>query len=823
MDGPLRRLGPARALGLAALLLLPAAGAPASSPPAPAQTPLAAPEPIPVADIAAAVARQAELLRHIDQRLTALATGKPAAERLTLLRTRRSELEDALRNARDTRTGLRSLDDLAERLRGLDADVARLQQAEGAKASELEATLLTLDREREVLRLSLDAAREARAPAETLQLLREAERQVGEVAERVRTARDALLATQSEVALEGGRVAELLQQVVELRAGALGALFLRTEPPLWRIGELGRDRRGERWSFDWKGELASAQRYLRLRSERLTAHALLLGLLLALLLQLRRLTRTPDEPPEEERAVVAAALGRPLGAALTLGLGLGPFFYPDAPPALRHLGTLLLLVAVLRVLLPCVPAGVRPALFGIWLFQVADQARVVLAGHPFLPRVIFVGELAAGLALLGFLLRPARLERLREATHVSPTFRVLGRVARLARVATALALAAEILGFGRLASLLGEALLRGAYSGVLLYAGVRILEAIVSLGLRAPGLRSVLSLSRHLPAVDRRLRRLLRLAAAGAWAAGILASLGAAAPVYRAMAASLTAELPVGAISISLADALVFGATLWLTWRVARLLSAVLDRDVFPRRGTPPGVAYAATTLTRYAVFAFGFILAVAALGVPLDRIVLLLSALGVGVGLGLQTVVNNFVSGLILLFERPVKVGDTVQIGDTLGEIRHIGIRSSRLRTWQGADILVPNGFLVSEQVVNWTLSDRLRRIDLPVGVAYGTEPTRVLALLDRVAGAHPQVLALPEPQALFRGFGESSLDFELRVWTDRADRWMQIQSELAVAVHAALREAGIEIPFPQRDLHLRSLPEPPGGSETDAPSGKS
>ncbi len=821
----------------AALLILPAAGAwpqpPAASPttagPAAAGAPEAAPpaEPIPVAEVAGAVARQAELLRRIDERLAALPASDASRGKLELLRTRRSELEEVLRTARQSRSGLRPLDELAERLRGLDADLAKLQQAEGARASELEAALLTLDREREILRLSLAAARRSRAPDETLQLLREADDRIERVAARVREARDTLLAVQSEVALERSRVAGLLQEVRELRAGALGALFLRTEAPLWRIGEAARHREAVRWSFDWRGELASARRYLALRSERLTAHGLLLALLLALFLQLRRLTRPIGEPGEEDRAVLAAALGRPVEAALTLALGLGPFFYPDAPSLLLNLGTLVLLVAVLRVLLPCVPAGIRPALLGIWLFQVADQARDLLAGHPFLPRLIFAGELAAGLALLSFLLRPARLRHLREAAHVSPTFRVLGRAARLARVAAAAALAAEILGFGRLASLLGETLLRGAYSGVLLYAGVRILEALASLALRAPGVRSLHSLSSHLPAVERRLRRLLRLAGAVAWAAVILGALGIADPVYRALGAGLTAELPVGAVSISLADGLVFGLTVFLTWRLARLVAALLDQDVFPRLETPAGVAYAATTLSRYAVFGFGFVLAVAALGVPLDRIVLLLSALGVGVGLGLQTVVNNFVSGLILLFERPVKVGDTVQIGDTLGEIRHIGIRSSRLRTWQGADILVPNGFLVSEQVINWTLSDRQRRIDLPVGVAYGTDPARVLALLDRVARAHPDVLAWPEPRALFLGFGESSLDFELRLWTDRADGWPKVRSDLAVAIYAALRDEGIEIPFPQRDLHLKSLPGPPapasGRADPESPAGKS
>jgi small-conductance mechanosensitive channel len=140
---------------------------------------------------------------------------------------------------------------------------------------------------------------------------------------------------------------------------------------------------------------------------------------------------------------------------------------------------------------------------------------------------------------------------------------------------------------------------------------------------------------------------------------------------------------------------------------------------------------------------------------------------------------------------------------------VRRIGIRSSTIRTPQGAEVIVPNSNLISDRVVNWTFSDRRRRMDIKVGVAYGTDPERVLALLDGVARAHPDVLTDPAPQVLFTGFGESSLDFELRAWTALFDNYVVTQSELGVAVAHALGEAGIEIPFPQRDLHLRTSDE--------------
>jgi small-conductance mechanosensitive channel len=179
-------------------------------------------------------------------------------------------------------------------------------------------------------------------------------------------------------------------------------------------------------------------------------------------------------------------------------------------------------------------------------------------------------------------------------------------------------------------------------------------------------------------------------------------------------------------------------------------------------------------------------------------------------VGLGLQDLVKNFAAGLTLLFERRVHVGDALQVQgqEIFGRVRAIGMRATVVRNWDGAEVVVPNADLVSCAVTNWTLSDRLRRIEVPVGVAYGTDPDRVVALLLEVARCKEELLTEPAPQALFVGFGESSLDFVLRGWADEVyERTLPLTSELALAVHRCLREADITVPFPQRDLHLATV----------------
>jgi potassium-dependent mechanosensitive channel len=215
-------------------------------------------------------------------------------------------------------------------------------------------------------------------------------------------------------------------------------------------------------------------------------------------------------------------------------------------------------------------------------------------------------------------------------------------------------------------------------------------------------------------------------------------------------------------------------------------------------------LSYATSSVLNYFILALGFFAGLAVLGVDFSKISIMAGALGVGIGFGLQGVVNNFVSGLILLFERPIHVGDTVEVGNLQGMVRRIGIRASMVHTAEGADIIVPNSQFVSEKVTNWTLSDRLRRVDLPVGINYGANPKKAIELLERVARAHPQALEKPPPRAFFLRYGDSSINFELRVWTDQSNSLTQLTSDLAAAIYDAVLSANMSFPFPQREVRI-------------------
>ncbi len=235
-----------------------------------------------------------------------------------------------------------------------------------------------------------------------------------------------------------------------------------------------------------------------------------------------------------------------------------------------------------------------------------------------------------------------------------------------------------------------------------------------------------------------------------------------------------------------------------------------MDKSWLQRSRMDRGSKEAMISLTGYLGVAIGFLIALSIAGVQLANLALIAGALSVGIGFGLQNIVNNFVSGVILLFERPIKTGDWIVVGGTEGYVKKISIRSTQIQTFDRSDVIVPNSELISGQVTNWMFRDSLGRVVLPVGVAYGTDTELVKSILLDIAYQHPSVITkspiLSKPWVLFRTFGDSSLNFELRCYIREVDNRLTVMSDMNFEIDRAFREAGIEIPFPQRDVHLIS-----------------
>ncbi|MGH9502674.1 MAG: mechanosensitive ion channel family protein [Terriglobales bacterium] len=296
---------------------------------------------------------------------------------------------------------------------------------------------------------------------------------------------------------------------------------------------------------------------------------------------------------------------------------------------------------------------------------------------------------------------------------------------------------------------------------------------------------------------------LIGFGAFGAWFAPLLGEVG-----IRLNHVLVHPLFTMGGLPVTLIFLLKVGIFLVALLLISHFVMVLLHKRILTHTPLEAGQKYAVARVVSYLVFVLGLVIGLQSLGVNLNSLVVVGGALGIGVGLGLQAIVSNFVAGLVLLLEQPVKLGDRVQVGETLGDVVRLQGRSTWIRTNDNVVIIVPNSEFINQRVTNWTANDRQVRISLSLGVAYSSNVKMVRDVLLAIAGKHPDVLADPGPEVVFVEFGDSSLNFDLRVWTVlQVQTPARLKSDLYFSIFEEFAAKGIEIPFPQRDLHLRSL----------------
>jgi potassium-dependent mechanosensitive channel len=593
--------------------------------------------------------------------------------------------------------------------------------------------------------------------------------------------------------------------VEKLQAAALAEranLFVPDREPLWRSG-FGAALRSElpRAPEEIRALSASTRQYVKQDPRPLVVQALLAVVLILVFRTFAARVRT-RLGAEQGAARATRLLERPYSIGLLLALLASPVLHPLAPRRLLQVISMVGFLAAARIVIHASDRANLPAFVGLFVMFVLDRIGLAVVPLPALARATFLLILVMALGLAFWLRRRVRL------TEGGTPW--LQRAVDIAMVGLTLALLADVGGWTNLAAFVGRGIIAGAISLLYVYASVIVLSAALAYVLTSATVRRSNLFARNMAVVQRRTEHGLLWIGAVFWAYLVTMALGLRGAAAEALGRLLGAGLSVGALSISIGDVLAFVVTLLAAILLARLVNGVLEEEIYPRTHLPRGIPYVLSALVRYSAYSLGFLFALAAAGVQIGQVTILVGGLGVGVGLGLQDLVKNFAAGLTLLLERRVHVGDALQIPsqDVFGRVLSIGMRATVIRNWNGAEVVVPNSDLVSTAVTNWTLSDVLRRIEVAVGVAYGTDPEQVVRLLLEVAKSIPHILDAPEPSALFRGFGESSLDFVLRAWTNvEYEKSAALTSDLAIAVHRRLSEAGIAIPFPQRDLHLASV----------------
>lgn len=572
-------------------------------------------------------------------------------------------------------------------------------------------------------------------------------------------------------------------------------------PPLWQDLSIGAGAQGAvqrgleietRFARDYNAAGTGNQQALRV------VQILLLPLILALMVRSRRHGETADVGNGNN----TGALRRPISVWLLLAMLAVLVFEPDAPLLVQECALVLALVPVLR-LLPKDTGGWlgMPPAIAVGLYAI-DRLGVALVADVGIYRLftLVLNLLALGLTLW-MLRRPwsppiGRFKALKSARRpLEWSVLLILAVAAICNVA----------GNISLAETLTSGVIESGYMALLLYASVTACQGLLRVVLSQSRLAGRSLVHRQGPALQAALDRLLVLAALIGWLLYSLHRFRLLRPLHSAGSSVLALGIEVGEVSIHLGDVLVFVFSTWLAMWIAQAVRRLLREELPGHSRLPRGVGNSIASLSYYGVLLLGILFALSAAGFKVSQLMFIFGALGVGIGFGLQNVVNNFVSGVVLMFERPIQPGDMIDAAGVSGTVREISLRATTIRTFEGADSVVPNGLLLSGNLTNWTMYDRSRRFEITINVAYGTDPAQVTAILNATTSATAGVAADPAPVVLLTGAGDNGINFSVRAWTTDVGRWMHVRGELLEKILAALQAAGIEIPYQQLDIHLR------------------
>jgi potassium efflux system protein len=737
--------------------------------------------------------RQLENRNQIDEVIDAASSEIPVLERDTSyhhremrqLLTRNAALETLRNQERESR-------EIESRASSLTRDLTRAALRVDRNIQELETLGAVWD-------TTGKAALEAGAPPEVLERVHDVRTSIDQAKKQLRGDRAKLLALQGKSADIGARAAQARQTLEEAGERAVTRLLYRDSLPLWSAAfwQTSVKSFSNEAGANLLNQATALFEYLRAHRINLVLHILLLsGLIAALSLVRSKIAALCETDDNLQRS--RKVYDMPVVSAMLIALFASTWFYPRPPHSLWIILGVLAAAPVLVFARRVIDSGLYPVLYAAIGFYLADRLRAIFTPLPGVSRLLFLLEVLALLLFLAWTLRRPRPQVNAPQPAGLPEWRPIRFSAWLALALISIALVANAGGYVRLADLMLHTVLSSAYTAVVLYAFSRVGDGIIQGLLYVPPFSMLGMVKRHKMRLTRRIDRWLKRIAFLAWIILTLETPGLLRPVLAFIQSARRASISIGSLTLSVEQVLSAFLLVWAAYLLSRLVRFLLEEEVYPNVRLDRGLPYAVSTMLHYAVLLSGLVLALGALGVDMTKFTIVAGALTVGIGFGLQNIVNNFVSGLIILFERPIKVGDTIQIDDVIGRVQRIGIRASIVHSTMGAEVIIPNGKLVSDKVVNWTLSNQMRQITVPVITKPDVDVARIKSLLLEIAGKNKLVVKDPPPEVHFVKRGIDTFEFELRVWTDALDSWLDVRSDLITEINEALRENAIPAQAP-------------------------
>jgi small-conductance mechanosensitive channel len=594
---------------------------------------------------------------------------------------------------------------------------------------------------------------------------------------------DRIVSLQEDAVSQSILVNQVKSEIADAERSFHTRLLARVAEPIWRRNPVHTGPPRELMSRSISRNSAMLLEFANLRRTILSAAAISFMLVLIFCYRVRHPHRTPPETNSPPSLLIA----HPLAAAFTLQWPFALALARSGGTALMGILLMLSLIPTIRILAHDMPNRGRVLYVLTGFFAMGATLDIIPVDSPF-RRALFLLFVAGGIAALAWILKQRGVRDWSFAGRAKG----LARAAIIAGlVSMAIALGASVLGYTALAQFLRQAILLISYLAVLLVAWARVTSILVLALVRS---RFVTSATLQSPGFEKWVPRFLSAAALLVWFMGTLDLLLLRGPFAELVDRIIGARLPGRLSEVSIGDLLSGILVLVGGLLLARAFRFFLREDVLSRFRFNRGIPELISNLAYYFALLVVFLASVKALGMDLSKLTLLTGAFGVGLGFGLQNIVNNFVSGLILEFERPIHTGDVIETAGQLGEVVRIGIRSTAMRTSQGAEVIVPNASLISGNVINWTSStaypDAKQRISVPVLVRAGADPGKVAEILVHTAEAQPKVLPQPEPSAYLKSSNPTSLLFELSFSTVPGASPEYVRNQVTVAAARAIRE---------------------------------
>ncbi|HHH72361.1 MAG TPA: mechanosensitive ion channel [Sulfuricurvum sp.] len=484
----------------------------------------------------------------------------------------------------------------------------------------------------------------------------------------------------------------------------------------------------------------------------------------------------------------------PVAATVVLSVLIIAAIYPERPAAVSYLNVLTALVALLCILYRSADAVLlRYAGLLAALYAIGGLFNQVIGYEAEIRLIWFVLTVVMMLSLFT-IFRPGGLL---ESYQPKRWLKLVLRLGPLAIFLLAVSLVANLFGYYHLSHKLSNATLISMTIFMAFGVVAMVLGGLITMFVRRRSLESKHLLESYALQIENNLKFIVNGFLVLYWLYLVFNQFEISRFAQEYFTQLMAMSWQVGDVTISVGSLVDFIVVLVLTTFLTRFVRITLDLELFSRYEFPRGVPTAIQMMIRYLIIGVGILLALSVLGIRMSDLSLLAGALGVGIGFGLRNIMANFVSGLLMIFERPVQLGDVIEVDKVFGDVQRIGVRATTIKTYDGSEVIVPNADFITKEVINWTLSSKLRRIKMAYKVAFGNDPKGVIEIIKDVLLKHSDVKSDPEPKVLFEGYGDYYLEFTVYFWVE--DRLLDIKSETAIDIYEALSEAGVRMPVPQ------------------------